>query len=340
MDRTQLVIVALPTEDDFVRKVSSEKEPHLTLLYLGEDDYSAAELVHIMEYVGHATSQVHRFGLDVVKRGELGDSRADVLFFNKEWSKEIELFRSHLLQDPMISAAYHSTDQFPQWTPHLTMGYPETPAKKDPREYPGFSYVSFDRIAVWTGESEGPEFELKSYGYDNMAVAMSGIKSPQTAMEETAAYIKHYGVKGMKWGVRRSDAQLARSAATPKPQLSEDARTVNRLQGKIQTKGTGSLSNQEMRQFLERMDLEQRYSRMVDEPPGKSRMDVGNEQVKKYLGYAKTYGEVRKFMNSDTGKVIKTGLKAAAAAGFGYATGGAGPAAAAGAGVIVRRATQ
>lgn len=152
--------------------------------------------------------------------------------------------------------------------------------------------------------------------------------------------LTHYGVKGMKWGVRRSDEQLARTQSSPRPQLSEDAQNVNRLHAKIATKGTGSLSNQEMRQFLERMNLERQYSQMMSSPPGKSAVDQGHEKVKKYLGYAKTYDDVKKFLATDNGQKLVTGIKTAAAAGFGYATGGAGPAAAAGAGVLVRRMTQ
>jgi len=335
VDRSQLVVVALPSEYDDVRKVSSEDEPHLTLLYLGSPGYDVNQLDHVIDYVEHASTLLYTFFLDVERRGELGDKKADVLFFNKKWSKEIETFREHLLQDPLIYSAYASAEQFEGWTPHLTLGYPDKPAKNDAVDHPEFSYVRFDRIAVWTGESEGPTFPLSNHSYD-MEVAMSDIKSPSSAMAE----LTHYGVKGMKWGVRRSDAQLASARSAPKPQLSEDARNVSKLNAKIQTKGTGSLSNQEMRQFLERMDLEQRYSRMMSEPPSKSQMERGHEQVKKYLKYAKTYDEVKKFMETPTGQMIKTGVKTAAAAGFAYATGGAGPAAAAGAGVIVRRATR
>lgn len=152
--------------------------------------------------------------------------------------------------------------------------------------------------------------------------------------------LTHYGIKGMKWGVRRSDAQLARAQAAPKPTLSVDAKKANLLYDKIETKGTGSLSNQEMRQFLERMDLESRYSRMMSEPPGKSRVDAGHEKVKKLLAIGDTIERARKFLQTDTGKIVKTGMQTAAAAGFGYATAGAGPAAAAGAGVLVRRMTR
>lgn len=336
--RRGIVIVALPFEDDRVRKVSSEKEPHLTLLYLDGADFDASQVKLITEYVEHAASMLAPFSLDVKRRGTLGDQNADVLFFDKKWSKNIEMFRSMLLSNDLISQAYLSTEQFPEWVPHLTLGYPETPAKKFPEDIDRFWTVHFDRVALWIDDYEGPTFDLDfpEHHYDDMGVAMSHVERGRSAMDG----LLHYGIKGMKWGVRRSEAQLARSKNSPKPQLSEDAKTVNRLHGKIETKGTGSLSNQEMRQFLERMDLESRYARMTSEPPGKSRMDRGHDQVKKYLGMANTYAEVRRFLKTPAGQGIATGLKTAAAAGFGYATGGAGPAAAAGAGVLVRRMTR
>lgn len=334
--RRQLVIVALPSESDRVRKISSEKEPHLTLLYLGESDLDSDRIRLIAEYLEHAASDLPPFMLDVRRRGELGDDRADVLFFDTKYAKRIETFRSHLLSYDPISEAYHSTEQFPEWIPHLTLGYPETPAKKDP-ENPEFWYVNFDRIALWVDDYEGPTFELEYRDHGN-EVALSQMDRGRSVMDSILA---HYGVKGMKWGVRRSDAELSGSRApSAKPQLSSDAKQANSLRTKVQNKGTGSLSNQEMRQLLERVELERRYSQVMESPLGKSRVDRGHEQVKRYLKMAKTYEEVRKFMETPTGQAVKTGLKTATAAGFAYATGGTSAAATAGAGVVVRRMTQ
>ncbi len=330
-----LVVVALPTEHDRVRKVSSEPEPHLTLLYLNGEGLGASEIELISGIVEHAATTISPFHLEVEGRGELGDKKADVLFFGKNWMKPIQTFQRVLLQNDLVSRSYLSAEQFPDWIPHLTLGYPERPAKKTPEDEP-FWYVDFDRIALWVDEYEGPTYKLTTPEYDDLEVVMSGIHSPSVVMNE----LTHYGVKGMKWGVRRSDAQLAKARSAPKPTLSDDAKRANRLYDKIETKGTGSLSNQEMRQFLERMNLERQYSQMMYSPPGKSAADRGHDQVKKILSYGQTYENVRKFLQTPTGQAVKTGMKAAAAAGFGYATGGAGPAAAAGTGVLVRRMTQ
>jgi 2'-5' RNA ligase len=213
---SNLVIVAIPDENDRVWKVSSEKIPHMTLLFLGEVD-EVANLDQIMLYVEHAASTtLRRFYLPVDRRGELGADQADVLFFKKGRYdfKAIRDFRAALLQDNNIKTAYDSATQFEgPWNPHLTLGYPETPAKKisDEQSYP-FYDVQFNKIAVWTGDYEGPDFLLKDYGEEfnemeiPMDVAMSDIH-PVDSMAQTAdvgaAFLAHYGVKGMRWGVRK-----------------------------------------------------------------------------------------------------------------------------------------
>lgn len=200
----ELVIVAIPSDDDHVWKVSSEKVPHITLLYLGAPDWDGNEMADVASYVQHAASTLRSFGMSVERRGVLGDKSADVLFFKKSWSfNDLEKFRSQLRANQAIDKAYLSADQYPQWTPHLTLGYPETPAHKDDRDYP-ISWVNFDKIAMWVGDSEGPTFQLNDdRGLD---VAMSQELGAQ-AIEEI---LEHYGVQGMKWG-HRKDKKWAKS---------------------------------------------------------------------------------------------------------------------------------
>lgn len=162
-----LAIVAIPEEQDRVWKISSEKVPHLTLLFLGDENNSKLE--QIMQFVEHAVtlSEHGQFYLDVDHRGELGADSADVIFFSKRSCnlKWIKQFRAQLLQNTDIKTAYDSTQQFtvPQdWVPHLTLGYPKTPAQpqQGDNDYPLYS-VCFDRIAVWAGAFDGPEFRLE-----------------------------------------------------------------------------------------------------------------------------------------------------------------------------------
>jgi hypothetical protein len=222
---SNLVIVAIPRKDDQVWKVSSEKVPHLTLLYLGESE-SNPNVLGIMEFVQHAIeiSEHGDFMLSVDYRDTLGDDNADVVFFDKDHSfKWIEQFRSQLLQNEIIRSAYESSDQFmrtsedapdeyAEWRPHLTLGYPATPAKDDEAEH-GIHWISFDRIAVWNGDYEGPSWRLKwpemREGYDSFDGRWSAVEKTATmAVAEKPSLeeiIEHYGVKGMRWGVRKED---------------------------------------------------------------------------------------------------------------------------------------
>ncbi|HET9787102.1 MAG TPA: hypothetical protein VFP47_08215, partial [Pyrinomonadaceae bacterium] len=75
----ELVVVAIPREDDYTWKISSEKVPHMTLMYLGETKINDEKLAHISEYIEHAASQIDRFWMTVDRRGKLGDKDADVL---------------------------------------------------------------------------------------------------------------------------------------------------------------------------------------------------------------------------------------------------------------------
>src|ERR1044072_6210672 len=122
---SNLVIVAVPDENDSVWKVSSEKVPHLTILFLGETE-QASNLEQIMLFVQHAAEQtLRRFHLMVDRRGVLGADQADVLFFKQDAYnyKAIRDFRAALLQDNNIRTAYDSATQFEgPWQPHLTLG--------------------------------------------------------------------------------------------------------------------------------------------------------------------------------------------------------------------------
>lgn len=221
---TSLVIVAIPEETDRVQKISSEKTPHMTLLYLG-DITPETPAAQIVQFVEHAVqlSEHGPFYLDVKRRGELGEDNADVLFFNeRSWNlKWIKQFRGQLLQNEQIRSAYDSAEQFgaPQeWVPHLTLGYPTAPAKPLGKEgfddYPIYS-VCFDRISVWLEDSDGPEFFLewpdREFAGDQ-AIAYSDMqKAALTHAIANGLDLEHHGVKGMKWGVTRRNAHGAKA---------------------------------------------------------------------------------------------------------------------------------
>ena len=202
-------ILAIPSQDDYVWKISSEKVPHLTILNLGTQ-VSESDQAKIAAYLEHVVDvSVERFGLSVDRRGKLGPKDADVLFLHDEWHlPKLAEVRGYLLQNHSVLDGYHGSQQFPEWTPHLTLGFPDSPAKEDTREHPGIHWVHFDKLALWTGDYEGPTFDLKR---PEDSFSMSDISMEQRAAIEVLGRrhsvdpedILHFGVKGMKWGVRR-----------------------------------------------------------------------------------------------------------------------------------------
>ena len=69
--------------------------------------------------------------------------------------------------------------------------------------------------------------------------------------------LAHHGILGMKWGVRRTEAQLGR-ARKPTSQGSEDYQTSRALQ----KRGAKNLSTKELKDLTTRMQLEQQYKNL------------------------------------------------------------------------------
>jgi len=78
--------------------------------------------------------------------------------------------------------------------------------------------------------------------------------------QETENYLAHYGVKGMKWGKRKSSStkQISLSRDPTHP----DASTAKDLKFKAKRSGTDALSNSELQTAITRMNLEQQYSKL------------------------------------------------------------------------------
>lgn len=90
-------------------------------------------------------------------------------------------------------------------------------------------------------------------------------------------FIKHYGIKGMKWGVRRSSEKRGQSNAS---KLKEKAKSLGRktandvdspeaakakvLRAKVKAnRSTDPLTNAELQHVIERMNLESKYSSLT-----------------------------------------------------------------------------
>lgn len=149
-EHTGVGVFLIPEAGDPIVAASSEPA-HLTTVWLGdmndlEPDTIAAILDEVQAYADTLEGPVV---VPTSRRGELGDEGADVVFL--EATDALIALRDGLLAaSPTVQAVMDSVEQFPEWTPHVTLGYPETPAAG---EYEGDA-VSFDRVGVWVGPDQ------------------------------------------------------------------------------------------------------------------------------------------------------------------------------------------
>lgn len=109
-------------------------------------------------------------------------------------------------------------------------------------------------------------------------------------MDRTDEFLAHYGVKGMKWGVRRTEKQLRFA--------SDEAREAHSLKKRKAVE----LTNAELKRVNERLKLEQTYASLTKTP---SKLERGQKILKDLLGLSKTMGEVQKALDSPAFKQIK-----------------------------------
>lgn len=152
---TGVGVFLIPEAGDPVVEASSEPA-HLTTVWLGDiGDLSEDEIAAIEDEVkAYSDTLGGPVVAPVTERGELGDQGADVVFL--EPTEALVALRDGLLEaSPTISEVMGRVEQFPEWTPHVTLGYPETPAAG---EYDG-DKISFDKVGLWVG-SEHKDFDM------------------------------------------------------------------------------------------------------------------------------------------------------------------------------------
>lgn len=91
--------------------------------------------------------------------------------------------------------------------------------------------------------------------------------------------LKHYGVLGMKWGKRKA-THPTNNTTTRTHSNSEDAYTIktSKRTNKSAQKDVKSMSDQELRDKIYRLQMEQQYIRMTT--PEKS---VAKQEIEKFL---------------------------------------------------------
>lgn len=96
--------------------------------------------------------------------------------------------------------------------------------------------------------------------------------------------LAHYGVKGMKWGVRRGSQDVTLKTTPGKKvqakggrgqPVSNDAKEAATSRQKAKASTTDALSNKELQSLVTRMNLEQQYSRLSTDKRSSGKSLVG-----------------------------------------------------------------
>lgn len=131
--RTGALVVLLPAADDPVSAATSEDQAHMTFVWMGDvgeiDDAARAAIAG--EVRSYATAVDGPVVVPVMRRGELGDDGADVVFLER--TDAVLALRDGLMESsPNLLAAHDAAEQFPEWIPHVTVNYGDKQAGHDP----------------------------------------------------------------------------------------------------------------------------------------------------------------------------------------------------------------
>lgn len=74
----------------------------------------------------------------------------------------------------------------------------------------------------------------------------------------------HHGIKGMKWGVRRTEAQLARARGNTKSDEKTSSISTKKAEA-TKRKKMSEMSDEELRRVVNRLQLEQQYRNLNPE---------------------------------------------------------------------------
>nr|DAE45029.1 MAG TPA: Structural protein [Bacteriophage sp.] len=105
-------------------------------------------------------------------------------------------------------------------------------------------------------------------------------------------YLAHYGVKGMKWGVRRdrSSARMSRIRNYTGSRSSDTLKSARR-------KDINKMSNQELQETINRLNLERNYRSLTQVD-----INFGQRKVSQVLAYEGTAKNIKRSASYAFGK--------------------------------------
>lgn len=100
-----------------------------------------------------------------------------------------------------------------------------------------------------------------------------------TSEEFVGNFLEHFGIRGMKWGHRKDKSKGSSphsNSRTARDGDSDDFQRTSKIAIQAKTGGLRSLSNREIRDLVDRINLEQNFKKATGpEEMGKNPMKVG-----------------------------------------------------------------
>lgn len=155
---------------------------------------------------------------------------------------------------------------------------------------------------------------------NNLAIAMKNFADAKAKKKVTHSmtndvvedFLEHHGVKGMKWGVRKERPSSVTVSVVGKQlkttggynnKTTKDAANAAISRRKAQISGTRSLSDKQLKQLVNRMNLEKQYSQL-----NPSTVQKGHDFVKAGLALTATASSIYAFYQSPLGKKIASNI--------------------------------
>lgn len=134
--------------------------------------------------------------------------------------------------------------------------------------------------------------------------------------------LEHHGIKGQKWGVRRKNptpsgpsdvttmsrpGKRVKVSGGQRHNASEDAIATARAKQIAKKSSSDALSTRELKALVERMNLEQQFSRLQSAEPSNAKK--AQSIIKGVLSAGTTINSVIAFANSPAGKLLQDQIK-------------------------------
>lgn len=118
--------------------------------------------------------------------------------------------------------------------------------------------------------------------------------------------LTHYGILGMKWGVRRSKSQLARAKGSSK-KSSSDENTSEDYKKAHSSKSVKTMSDRELRDRINRIQMEKQYKQLTSSETSAGRKFVQDVVLNAAKQTATSY--VSKYMTKGVDTLLKAAIK-------------------------------